>query len=89
MIGMSKTAFIRARIEPGLKTKVDVIFEQLGVSPTQVITMLYKQILRKRELPLEMYLPNKATARAIKEARAGKGVVACEDVDDLFKKLNI
>lgn len=86
---MSKTAFIRARIEPELKTKVDMIFKQLGVNQTQVITMLYKQILRKRELPLEMHLPNKVTARAIKEARASKGVVVCEDVDDLFKKLNI
>lgn len=86
---MSKTAYIRARIEPELKTEAEAIFSELGMTPTQVITMLYKQVLRKHEIPLDLELPNKKTAKAIEEARTGKGVVACKDAGDLFNKLGI
>lgn len=85
---MSKTAYIRVRIEPELKADVEEIFGDLGLTPTQVITMLYKQIKRKRELPLDLHLPNRETARAIKEARKGKGVVFSKSVDDLLKDLD-
>lgn len=84
---MSKSAYIRARIEPDLKAEVEAIFHEFGITPSQVITMLYKQVLRKHEIPLELCLPNAKTAKAIREARNGEGVVSCEDADDLFNKL--
>lgn len=86
---MSKTAYIRARIEPELKIEAEAIFNEFGMTPTQVITMLYKQVLRKHEIPLDLNLPNKKTAKSIDEAREGKGVVTCKDADDLFNKLGI
>ncbi|WP_158615205.1 type II toxin-antitoxin system RelB/DinJ family antitoxin [Legionella septentrionalis] len=86
---MSKTAYIRARIEPELKTEAEAIFDELGMSPTQVITMLYRQVIRKHEIPLDLDLPNKKTAKAIEEAREGKGIVACKDASDLFSKLGL
>jgi len=86
---MSKTAYIRARIEPELKAEAEAIFSEFGMTPTQVITMLYKQVLRKHEIPLDLNLPNRKTAKAISEAREGKGVVACKNADDLFDKLGI
>ena len=86
---MSKTAFIRARIEPKLKTEVEKIFTDLGVTTTQVINMLYSQIKRDHELPIDLHIPNKETARAVKEARKGKGVIRCKNADDLFDKLGI
>jgi len=86
---MSKTAFIRARIEPQLKIDVEKILNDLGVTTTQVIHLLYRQISRDHELLPELYTPNKETARAIKEARKGKGVVHFKNADDAFKKLGI
>lgn len=86
---MKKTAYIRARIEPSLKAKAEAVFDELGITPSQVITLLYKQVSRKHEIPVDLYLPNKKTARAIEEARKGKGVVECKDADDLFNKLGI
>lgn len=84
---MSKAAFIRARVEPKLKASAENILNQLGITPTQAITMLYSRIARAHEWPLELKIPNSKTARAIKEARKGKGVTACKDANDLFKKL--
>ena len=84
---MSKTAYVRARIEPDLKDGAEAIFNEFGMTPTQVITMLYKQVLRKHEIPLDLSLPNKETAKAIQEARKGIGTVKCKDADDMFDKL--
>ena len=86
---MRKEAFIRARIELQLKVDAEAIFSEFGVTPTQVITMLYKQVQRKHELPFDLHIPNKETARAIREARQRKGIVKCKDANDFFDKLNI
>jgi len=86
---MNKSAYIRARIEPNLKEKAEIVFNELGITPSQVITMLYKQVSRKHSIPLDLYLPNKETVRAIEEARKGKDVTVCKDANDLFDKLKI
>lgn len=84
---MSKIAFIRARVEPKLKIHAEHILSELGITPTQAITMLYTRIARGHEWPLELKIPNAKTAKAIKETRQKKGVTICKDADDLFKKL--
>lgn len=86
---MHKTEFVRARIEPRLKANANAIFKELGVTPTQVITMLYKQVQNEHALPFDLSLPNAQTDRAIKEARKHKGIVICKDAEDMFKKLGI
>lgn len=86
---MSKSAYVRARIEPDLKQGVEAIFNEFGLTPTQVITILYKQVLRNHEIPLDLSLPNKETAKAIVEARNGEGLVAYKNLDDMFDKLDI
>jgi DNA-binding phage protein len=34
-------------------------------------------------------IPNKETAKAIRKAKTGKGVVVCKNANDMFKKLGI
>lgn len=46
-----KTDFVRARIEPELKQHVHAIFDELGVTPTQAITMFYKLVEREHGVP--------------------------------------
>ena len=84
-----KTDFIRARVEPELKTHVHKVFDTLGVTPTQVITMLYKYIEREKKIPFSLSIPNEETARAIREAKAGKGLIVSESLDDLFNELGL
>ena len=69
---MSKAAFIRARVEPKLKLTAEHVLSELGITPTQAITMLCSRIAREHSWPLELKIPNAKTARAIKEARKGK-----------------
>lgn len=60
---MSKSAYIRARIEPELKSEAEAIFKELGVTATQVITMLYRQVLRTGKIPLDLNLAKKEISR--------------------------
>ena len=45
---MSNTATVYARIEPKLKEDVDSILNELGVTPSSLIQMLYSQIKLKK-----------------------------------------
>jgi DNA-damage-inducible protein J len=85
---MHKSAFIRARVEPDLKASAEGILEELGISPTQAVTMLYKRIIRDRERPLELKVPNATTRKAMEDTEASIGLIHCSSVDDMFKKLS-
>lgn len=65
---MNKSAFIRVRVEPTLKNEAEGILQELGISPTQAITMLYKRIARDHKWPLELKIPNEKTRKGIKKA---------------------
>ena len=86
---MSKTSTIRARIEPDLKGNVEHIFQQLGLTTTQAITLFYKQVELKKGLPFDVVIPNKTTLKTFSNTNAGRDLVICEDTDDMFKKLGI
>ena len=86
---MSKAAFVRARIEPELKNEAETILHECGMSVTQVITMLYKQIAREHEVPLSMKIPNALTQKTMEETDQGIDLNEAKSVDDLFKKLGI
>ena len=51
---MSKSAYIRVRIEAELKMQAEEVFSELGLTPSQVITMFYRQVARTREIPYEI-----------------------------------
>jgi DNA-damage-inducible protein J len=84
-----KTAFLRARIEPKLKVEAEYVLRELGITPTQAITMLYKKIAREHEWPIELKIPNEETQRVMDETDKGIGLISCKDSEDMFKKLGI
>ncbi len=86
---MGKTFTIRARIEPELKCKAEHIFQQLGLTTTQAITLFYKQVELKKGLPFDVAIPNEITRKTFSNTDAGRDVVICKDTDDMFKKLGI
>jgi len=86
---VNKTSTIRARIEPDLKDKAEQVFRKLGLTSTQAITLFYKQVELRNGLPFEIVIPNKTTLRTFDETDAGKNLVVCEDINDMFRKLDI
>jgi DNA-damage-inducible protein J len=86
---MEKSAMIRARVDPALKEEVEGLFEALGLSTTQAITLFYQQVRLQRGLPFEVRLPNAVTARTFVETDAGQNLVRCDDAADLIKRLGM
>ena len=71
---MAKTETIRARVEPELKCRAEEVFSELGLSPTEAITLFYTQVTLHRGLPFEVRIPNAETLEAMRQARAGEGL---------------
>ena len=86
---MAKEAMIRARVEPHLKDEVESIFQELGLSITDAITLFYQQVRLHRGLPFEVRIPNETTRRTFEDTDAGRKVVRCKDAREMFDKLGL
>jgi DNA-damage-inducible protein J len=86
---MSKSAMVRARVEPELKHHVESVFHRLGLNSTQAITMFYRQVELRDGLPFDVVIPTETTRRTFNATDAGRDLVVCEDADDMFDKLGI
>jgi len=86
---MAKTAAIRARIEPDLKTNAEHILKELGLTPTEAVTLFYRQITLRQGLPFEVRIPNSATLQTFQDTDAGRNIVRTDSKEELFEKLGI
>jgi len=84
---MSKTEMIRARMEPELKEEAEAVFDALCLTPTEAITLFYRQVAMHRGLPFELRVPNAATRKVIRDARRGKGLSRAMTFEEMRKRL--
>jgi DNA-damage-inducible protein J len=84
---MSKTAMVRARIEPSLKEEAESILKELGLSASEVITLLYKQISLQKGLPFEVKIPNAVTIAAMREALESKELKTYNSFSELLDEI--
>ena len=56
---MANTTAVYARIDTDLKENAESILQQLGISPSSAIQMLYSQIVLTRSMPLKLQLPSR------------------------------
>ena len=75
---MAKSEMIRARVEPALKHEAEAVLDKLGMTPTEAITLFYKQVTLYRGLPFPVRIPNAATRKALQEARSRKHIESFE-----------
>lgn len=80
---MAKTEMIRARIEPELKTQAEELFERLGLSVTEAITLFYMYVTLHGGLPFEVKIPNAATAEAIRQTETGNNLTEYPTLEEL------
>jgi DNA-damage-inducible protein J len=86
---MSKTATVRARVEPNLKSEVEYILAQLGLTASEAILLLYRQIKLRQGLPFEVSIPNKLTARTLRGSKAGKNIRRFASKKELYADLGL
>jgi len=80
-----KTAMIRARMEPGLKSEAELVLAEIGLSPAEAIRLFYKQVSLHKGLPFEVRIPNAATRAAIREVRTRKKLRSHKRSADLIR----
>ena len=83
---MAKTEMIRVRVEPELKSQAEEVFSELGLSPTEAISLFYAQVTLHRGLPFAVRVPNAETIEALRQARVGEGLTEHDDLDALKTK---
>jgi addiction module RelB/DinJ family antitoxin len=69
MSSAGKSDVVRARIEPKVKRDAEGILKRLGVSHSAFINMSYRAVVAERGIPLSLHIPNKVTARVLRDAR--------------------
>ncbi|MDH4263585.1 MAG: type II toxin-antitoxin system RelB/DinJ family antitoxin [Spirochaetia bacterium] len=86
---MSKNAVISARIEDKLKRNAELILSKLGITPSEAITIFYKQVELRKGLPFEVKIPNKITMKAFQDSENGKNIKSHKNLNDLYEDLGI
>jgi DNA-damage-inducible protein J len=81
---MSQTAVIHARIDPATKAATEKILETIGLTPTEAIRLLYRQIALRGEFPLELRAPNAATAQVLAKIDRGEDVEGFDSAEELY-----
>jgi DNA-damage-inducible protein J len=81
---MPETVQINARVDPQLKRETEKVFDELGLSMSQAITLFFKQVSMRKGLPFAVSIPKAETRQAIDEALAGKNLHEVKGVDELF-----
>lgn len=59
---MEKNAAIYVKIDANDKIMAEDILRQLGVTPSSLIQMLYKQVIATRGIPFDVRIPSKPIA---------------------------
>jgi DNA-damage-inducible protein J len=85
---MSRTATVRARVEPDLKADVEKVLDRVGLSTTEAINLFYCQIRLRRGLPFPVEVPNETTRRTFEATDRGEDLHAYETLDEMFEALD-
>ncbi len=81
---MAQSTVIHTRIDPATKAATEKILRALGLTPTEAIRLLYRQIAMRGEFPLELRVPNALTAETLAKADRGDGLQTFDSVDELY-----
>ena len=87
---MPKTATLTVRLDPALKKQIERVLNEMGLTPSQAITLFYKQIKFQRKLPFEIQLPkelNEETLQAMGDLKNRRNVKTFKTVSDLAADL--
>lgn len=80
----TKTAFVRARIEPSVKKKAEIVLSKIGLSPSEAISVFYRRIATDKGIPFSLNVPNAETRKAIEEARDTKNLKSYSSAEEMF-----
>ena len=81
----TKTALVRARIQPSIKEKAETVLSKIGISPSEAINVFYRRIVSDKGIPFSLHVPNAETRTAIRAMKHGEG--ARVSLNDFIKEM--
>jgi DNA-damage-inducible protein J len=84
-----KDTTVKARVETDLKHDVEIILHQRGMTMSDAINAMLIQIKLHKDFPFEPKIPNKLTAKTLKDSAKGKNTKRFNSTEALFKDLGI
>ena len=72
----TKTATVRARIEPHVKKRAESVLHKIGISPSEAINVFYRKVAQDDGIPFALHVPNKDTRKAMADISRGRGKTA-------------
>lgn len=89
-----KNSTLQIRVRSDLKENVEHILEELGMTPSQAVTLFFNQIALKKEIPfrISLYEPNEQLLASLKEAEqiiANKDDSGAMTREELYKELGL
>ena len=85
---MNNTATVHARIDSKTKKASERVLHRIGMTPTDAVRLLYRQIALRREFPLELRVPNKLTATTLSKSDHGEEVETFHSVEQMVESWN-
>jgi DNA-damage-inducible protein J len=64
--------------------RVETIFDRLGLTTTQAITLFFRQVEMHQGLPFAVRVHNAKTAAALEESETYSDLPSLVDIDELF-----
>ena len=80
---MSQTSTVHARIDAKTKFRSEAILKQIGMTPTEAVRLLYRQIALRGEFPVELRVPNALTASTLDKSDKDEEIERFDSLDDL------
>ncbi|MCK5801798.1 MAG: type II toxin-antitoxin system RelB/DinJ family antitoxin [Lentisphaeria bacterium] len=85
---MNKTATVHARIDSKTKKASERVLQKIGMTPTDAVRLLYRQIALRREFPLELRVPNRLTAATLRKSDCGEEIETFDSLDGMIESWN-
>jgi addiction module RelB/DinJ family antitoxin len=80
---MIQTATVHARLDHTTKIKSEAILKQIGMTPTEAVRLLYRQIALRGEFPIELRVPNALTSTTLNKSDKNEEVEYFDSLEDL------
>lgn len=80
---MNQIATVHARIDKKTKAASESVLHKIGMTPTEAVRLLYRQIALRKEFPLELRVPNKLTAKTLGKSDREEEIESFDSLDDM------
>ena len=83
-----RKAYRRAAPHPDRKVveRAEKIFAGMGMTPADAVAIFYRQTVLHGDFPITELVPNEETQAAIREARAGIGLIRGRSVAEMLRE---